>query len=120
MNGRFQNVALGVLIALFFALLSFWFEENAIDVKWLSLTVETGLVFGLSIGILKHLWKRPVFWLSLACFPIVHLAVFRTVLQGVREWRGASISGAFVLETSIVIGLCELLSRAIKTRQDRR
>jgi urea transporter len=76
-------------------------------------------VFGLSIGILKHLWKRRVFWCGLACLFLIHLAVFRAVLQGVREWRGASISGTFVLETCIVIGLCELLSRAIQRRKDR-
>jgi ribose/xylose/arabinose/galactoside ABC-type transport system permease subunit len=113
---RIRDFSAYIAVGLCLALVCLWFAERDIDVKWLSLAIETCLVFGCTIGWLKRLWRRPSFWISLGVLFIVHLIAFGLVLQHVREWRASIVGVTFAVETGAVTALCELLGRAFRTR----
>jgi hypothetical protein len=117
---RVRDFAIYIAIGLCLGLLCVWFALDKIDVKWLSLTFETCLVFGCAIGALRRQWRVPVFWISLVVFFIVHLTAFVFVLQQVREWRAPIVGLMFVIETAAIMSLCELITQTWRNKKKER
>lgn len=112
---RVADFAAYIAVALVLALTVIAFAERDIDVKWLSLPLETGLVFGYVIAHQKRRWRLPRFWLLCFLLLVLHLGIFALVLIHIEKVRAFWVGGLFFVETS---ALNELLDR-LPVRQPR-
>jgi hypothetical protein len=117
---RARDFAIYTAIGLGFGLLCISFAVRNIDVKWLTLSFETSLVFGWTIAALKRLWRIPIFWISLAFFLIVHLIAFVLVLREVHQWRAPIVGLTFTIEAGAVVTSCEFFSPSLGKRRKER